>query len=331
MGKIGLFVLRDYHCMKNGRWSYLLGICLFLFLSSVSVAAAPTASYFYKVAEDGETTAVITLSGEGTIILPLPQDVVDPEIRGGVYVLAPEGIEVTVGESGKTQIGYASSFHTRKEAGIWYFEATLEAGSSAKLALPLSVQLVQARPSAKIGKDSYRELTWNQADKLDVSYIIKKEEPAAGDGNTLPQSVPLLPTLLITAAIILIVLGGGYYYFKKGKKAAKTSTPVNENKPESTEKKSENEEKAEKEDLPNITDAQMNVIKAANENDALIITTLMKNNGKMKRNTLEKETNLAKSSLASALSGLEKKNLVKVDRTFHIHYITLSQWFRELK
>ena len=46
---------------------------------------------------------------------------------------------------------------------------------------------------------------------------------------------------------------------------------------------------------------------------------------------LEKEDQLAKSSLASALENLEKKNLVKVERTFHVHYITLSSWFKELK
>src|SRR3989338_1309502 len=111
--------------MKTERWSYLLAMSLGLLLATVSAAAEPTATYFYKVAEDGETTALITITGEGAIIIPLPSDVVDPEIRSGIYVLAPDGIEVTVGESGKTQVGYVSSFHTRKEAGIWYFEAQL--------------------------------------------------------------------------------------------------------------------------------------------------------------------------------------------------------------
>ena len=318
-----MFIFGNHICMKTERWSHLLVLSLFLLLATVSAAAEPTATYFYKVAEDGETTALITITGEGAIIIPLPSDVVDPEIRSGIYVLAPDGIEVTVGESGKTQVGYVSSFHTRKEAGIWYFEAQLREGSSAKMALPLSVQIVQTRPAAAIKRDIYRELSWAKADTLQVSYIIKKEQ-ADGTTSGTARSLHLFPTVLILVVVIILSLGAGYYFLKKRKQKPAEDKTASENTAEEKAAKRE-------EDLPTITDAQMNILKAANENDALILTTLLKNNGKIKRNVLEKETQLAKSSLASALENLEKKNLVKVDRTFHVHYITLSSWFKELK
>ena len=84
-------------------------------------------------------------------------------------------------------------------------------------------------------------------------------------------------------------------------------------------------------DKPNITEGQMNIIRAANENEAKVLTLLLKHNGHLKRNVLEKESGISKSSLASALKNLEKKNIVGIDRSFHVHYITLSPWFRKLE
>lgn len=310
--------------MKYNKFVYsktllLLVSAIFLFSFSGS-AAEHSVSYLFKAAENGETTVLVTIEGEGTVNIPLPKDVVDPEIRGGVYVLSEDGIEVTIDEEGKTQLGYKSSFYTRKESGVWFFESLLKENSTAKLVLPNTVKVVQAKPSSTIRRNSYIELSWDEIEnnKIYVSYIIMKDSVIIEDeGLILEKDIQLKYIILAFVIVLIIGLMLRFFFKKKEKKEKMIEITV---KP-----------KANEESLPNITDGQMNVIKAANENDALILIALLKHNGKMKRNTLEKEIKLAKSSLASSLNSLEKKNLVGIDRTFHVHYITLSKWFRELE
>ena len=50
----------------------------------------------------------------------------------------------------------------------------------------------------------------------------------------------------------------------------------------------------------------------------------------MKRNKLEKLIGLSKSSLAATLHQLERRKIVDIDKSGKVHYVQLSEWFKNL-
>ena len=79
-----------------------------------------------------------------------------------------------------------------------------------------------------------------------------------------------------------------------------------------------------------MSDGQLNVIRAASSGEATVLRIMLKHHGHIKRNALERESELSKSSLASVLKNLERKKLLEIDRTFFVHHVSLSDWFRNL-
>jgi len=71
-------------------------------------------------------------------------------------------------------------------------------------------------------------------------------------------------------------------------------------------------------------------MKTLSKNEDKAITLLAASNGEMKRNLLERKSGLAKSSLASCLNMLERKNIVEVDKTSVVHFVRFTEWFKEL-
>ncbi len=80
--------------------------------------------------------------------------------------------------------------------------------------------------------------------------------------------------------------------------------------------------------MPAAKSAKQNIIRTLPHNERKIINILIENNGEIKRNVLERLSRISKSSLANSLNNLEKKNIIEIDKTFVVHYVRLSQWFR---
>lgn len=224
----------------------------------------------------------------------------------GTPIVLPDDVSPT--ES--TRISYTSLYHTRKEQGVWYFETTILRADTITLTLPQSVHVVQSIPVATFTKTNVWQLTWtNMSGNISVSYVSTKPVSA------LPVQIPLtLPTLPVVIILVMIAIAA-YSYSRKNQQKEKRK------------QKTPHEKKT---DEPNVTEAQLNILRAANTNEALVIRTILAHNGHMKRNILERETKLSKSSLASTLKNLEHKNIVTIDRTFFVHYIGLTPWFKEL-
>ncbi len=204
---------------------------------------------------------------------------------------------------------FTSSRYTRKQEGVWHFETFIPAADSVTIFLPQAVHVVQSLPRAAFSKDDRWMLGWeNLSANISVSYVSVAQAEAARRALTLQVPVPersTWPWILLALALI------AGYYWRRRQKPAKAA--------------------AEKAHLPNVTEGQMNVIRAANPNEAVVLKLVLKHNGHVKRNLLERESGLSKSSLASSLKNLEKKNIAIVDRTFFVHYVALSQWFKDLK
>lgn len=302
-----------------------------LLLIPLVLAAEPSATYTIRISENGDTTAFVVLEGEGTVLLPLPNDVIDPEIRGGIYITSPEGVEVSVGDSGKAIIAYQSSVQTIKEEGVWQFQGQAKEGSQVTVVLPLEVKIVQAEPRAVIKRDDFVKISWDSvpSEGVTVSYIFQGGQSLIDDEASDQRNI-VLSTIGIIFAAIVFVGAGLRAYLRRKRRSAQRGLGQKASPGEAEESGRPLDTTADS-DKPNITEGQMNIIRAANENEAKVLTLLLKHNGHLKRNVLEKESGISKSSLASALKNLEKKNIVGIDRSFHVHYITLSPWFRKLE
>jgi uncharacterized membrane protein len=284
--------------IKNIQVRTVCAILLLVLLSAVTVSAG---TFSYEVSANGEVVADLEFTESGA--LNLPEDAAIQDILGITLDPRPDGVAVTVTSQPAT-LSYTSSHHTRKERGIWYFTATTSHDSQVSLSLPGNVKVVTSVGHASITGGDTLTLEWENVTDISASYIFIGEPSVI----TPPRSsqLPLLVSILILLVVVSVV---SFIRFKV--------------KPKTKPKKADEEK-------PNITDGQMNVIRAANINEAKIMELLLKHNGHMKRNKLEKHSQLSKSSLASSLNNLEKKNIVTVDRTFHVHYVKLTQWFTDL-
>jgi uncharacterized membrane protein len=72
------------------------------------------------------------------------------------------------------------------------------------------------------------------------------------------------------------------------------------------------------------------VLKTLTGNETKIISLLLQNNGGMRRNELERLSGVPKSSLASSLYNLEQRNIIRVDKSYAVHYVELTEWFKSL-
>lgn len=71
-------------------------------------------------------------------------------------------------------------------------------------------------------------------------------------------------------------------------------------------------------------------MKTLTDNEHKVADILLESGGGMKRNHLERNVEISKSSLAGALSNLEMRNVLKVDKSKPVHYVELTPWFKSL-
>ncbi len=277
----------------GGIYRTALLLLFFVLLSSI-VLATPT--YHFQVTETGETEVI--LETDEPVEISLPKDAKEPSVQDGTFTKTQKGINVV--PEGTAIINYATSYYTSKHEGIWQFET--QVNGNAVVVLPQAVHVIQSIPRAQVTKEESWQLEWtNTTGNILVQYVGVKQTIATK--NQAKQR----NYLMLLFWLALIIIGLGMYYWATKKTRGK------------------------EERLPKMSEGQLNVIRAANPNEASVLKLLLKNNGHIKRNTLEHESGLSKSSLASSLKNLEKKNLISIDRTFFVHHVALSQWFKDLK
>lgn len=269
-----------------------LQIIAIVFLLQIAPVLAQT-EYRYSVQQTGETEVFIQT--ERTLQIKLPADVTEPFVTEGklsATALVP---------TGTATLKYTTSYYTRKQDGVWYFKTEVKSPNTIKLTLPQSVHVVLSEPRAQLEKEENWTLNWqNTSGTIEVAYVRTNQ----AETSIAPASKSFEFSY---SALILILLGFAVIYLATRQRKNKERTK------------------------PDLTEGQMNVIRAANPNEATALTLLLRHNGHMKRNILEKESKLSKSSLASTLKNLERKNIVEIDRSFFVHYIKLTDWFKDLK
>ncbi len=285
----------------------LFAVLLLAALAPQVVAAGLTGTYKITVLENGNAQVLLSLNGTGTINIPLPLDVPSPSVEGGLYLDAPNGIDLFVGTARRASVGYESTLLTTK-SDAWNFEMLLPNldGALITVSMPRDVEIINASPNASVTKTSVAtELRWNLSSTNGTAIAARYRFVALQNETRAetPAPQPQVQQSYAIYALVFVILF-----------AVIATLALRLRKPEEI----------------RATSGAENVMKTLTENELTIVKLLLANGGGMKRNKLERESKLAKSSLASALYRLEQRNIVNVDKTSAVHYVKLTDWFRSL-
>lgn len=288
------------------------------FLLALSVVAVPSGTYNIFVVENGNSLVLLALEGEGMVELPLPLDVSYPVIEGAIYVQSARGVEISMNTGESAILAYKSSLLTSKIGDTWEFSFDTPPLNHTVviLSLPKNIELQDMFPEGRISTtENTTDIGWEvpSPTTITVSYSFSEQivPPKTTTTSTyptstvttlpsslkalIPKSTDILTAILIIvlfAVIILVVLP----YLRKRDRSG----------------------------------GQDKLMRVLSGNEYKIVDTLLKNDGGMKRSELERVTGIPKASLAAAINNLERKNIIEVDRTYTMHYIEVTKWFREL-
>jgi len=321
------------------NWKLISLLSILILLPTAVLASS--SNYQAIVSESGRAFVLVELLGEGTTNLPLPLDVPSPSVEGALYIQAENGIDVFVGSTKRGIIIYESDLYSSKIGEFW--ELDFEVGGDQinfVLSLPRNADIITTNPPGLIEqKEEVTQISWDIAPsikkvsvqyKLDPNKIIDFELPIdeiekVPEGGK--QSIVIVGLSLIT---ILLFLAVGFLYLQKfsiiGDKLSQLS---------GSSKKAKSlvklgEEQIEKEKETGLSKEKKNIINTLTDNESKIVNAILKHDGVIKRNNLEHETEIAKSSLAAALNNLEKRNIVHINKTRTVHTVELTDWFKSL-
>lgn len=303
---------------------FALFIVSFIFLILFSFTAkAISLGYESIVAENGNALVIINLQGSGTINIPLPEDASQNlDVEDALYVKASNGIDVSVGSAGNASVYFTSSLLTEKKGAYWLFALSLPEGFesiSVSISLPSNSVINSTSPQAVISEsDNSKLVEWNSilsgTKTVSINYFFKETPPEK-------QSQDFTFIISVIFAVIIIAVIAFFALKNKNKKI------------ELKESKGK-ELVAVKEELPavkeKVTQGQKNLLKAFTQNQRKVVELLLEFGGEIKRNQLEKESKISKSSLAATLYQLEQRNVISIDKTNVVHFIRLTDWFKGL-
>lgn len=280
----------------NKKWVLLQIILL------IPIASALDSNYNIIVEENGNSLVIIELEGEGLINIPLPEDVNDVRVKGALYAVKNNSVDISIGSTQKAIVLYKTSMLTTKQDN-WNFKINLVNTQKEKvtLAIPKEAVILETHPGALIESLNYTKLIWEgHIQSIEVEYEFPEVEVITLEDiekkKESKSNMLFIPVIFLFFIIILILSLIITKSIKKTKK--KSSKP--------------------------------NIIKTLSKNESLIVKILIDNKGEMKRNILEKNSKLAKSSLANTLNNLERKKIIEIDKTFTTHFIKFTRWFDEL-
>ena len=269
-------------------------LLLFLLLI-VPLASATTNNYNIIIEDNGNSLVIIEIEGSGMINIPIQKDVNEVKVKGALYKLNNNSVDISIGSTKKAILLYKTSLLTKKEQSIWTFDISLIDNSNATIAMPKNTIIKNNIPEAFIQNLNYTRLIFEESGNIKLIYEFKEneiiidpyEEPLKPVKEKTNYSIFYIGSILIALISIVLVL--------KNKKSSKE-----------------------------------NVIKTLSKNERLVVNTLIETNGEIKRNYLERKTKVAKSSLANTLNILERKKIIIIDKTNVTHYIKFTRWFDEL-
>jgi len=270
---------------------------LFL-LMSIAYAIGDT-QYTVVVDDTGNALVLISMNGSGVVDFSLPDDVNDINVKGALYLIEHETVQLSIGSTKHAIMAYQTNTLTSKEKGEWVFAMDqIKENSSIKVHLPYDTIISKTDPKAFIEIHNFKTMFWEDVSRISTHYsytVTNMDVPLVIEapieeekGFAFPLYIFIVPIIVVIFAVLVFLLYHNSHHQKK------------------------------------------HVIKTLLANEAAIVNVILEENGSIKRNDLERKTQIAKSSLASSLYNLENKHIVQVDRTNVVHFITFTEWFKRL-
>ncbi|MBD3388312.1 MAG: hypothetical protein GF416_04480 [Candidatus Altiarchaeales archaeon] len=280
---------------------------LVLLLVAGSASAQLNGNYNIVLEENGNSLVTLVINGVGTINIPLPLDVRSPAVRDALYVRASNGVEVSIDADGQSTIVYKTALLTSREGGRWRYMMELPPLESATVVVyvPETAVIAETSPPAAISHvGESKSMIWNLKPVNDSAIVAEYSFSGSaghmteeGGGRGLDLKYVLAVVLAPLAATAVII-----YLVRRRQRG---------------------------EGLV-LSGGKQNVLKTLTGNEMKIVSLLLQNMGGMQRNKLEKTSGIPKSSLASSLYNLEQRKIIRVDKSYAVHYVELTEWFKSL-
>jgi len=303
--------------MNSRIW---LIFCIISLLSALNVGAI-SGVYDITVAENGNSFVVLSLTGNGTVNVPLPLDVESLNVENALYIQTENGIDILLADDSAVVI-YTSSILTSKTRDEWNFEMELPNLDSAAVTVSFPKNVMVSRTSLGgmiKNLENSIDVSWeleNFGESKNVFVYYKFSGIAVKTTTSSKTTTPEEkieekenPSAYLLFAVILLMLLFIAYFFMS--------------------KKNEKKESKRKDEIV-LSKEKRNVMKTLSGNEIKIINVLLENKGKMLRNDLEKISGIPKSSLSVAIGNLERKNVIQVDKSEWTHEVELTEWFKSL-
>lgn len=266
----------------------IFGLCLFS-----TTVGANSIEYYLIIEDNGNTVVVMTIAGEGLVNIPIDEKAVDINVKGALYRINEDSIDVSIGSTGQAVVVYSTPSLTRKDDN-WYFKMDLVDSemTTAVAAISSNATIVETVPNAFINDQDFKEIVWNEnVTDISMEYYFT-------GGGIIPNPPEESRWYLFAggAALAVIVGAGAFVYVRRSKQESKMKN-------------------------------RENIMVTLSVNERKIVDIMINHGSNVKRSVLEKESQIAKSSLAGALKNLEKKNIIVLDKTYKSHFIKFTEWF----
>lgn len=268
-----------------------------------------SASHLFTVDVDrsGLSSATLSLEGGDTVNVSLPEDAYNFRMVGGSYSIANRTATVVSGATGFATFSFSTSLFTTKTDSVWTLSFSAPDGGSVRVYAPPYAAIENSLPQPRMvsSEDSRLILEIGGSDRITVRYRL--DEPP----QTNEQS-DLSIVLFAVAALLLVLIFMQRSKLLSFAQSAQAKTPAGR--------------------APSLepTPGKREMLQTFNENDLRIVSFLTGNQGRSRRNELERKTGISKSSLAMALNRLEKRKIIELDRTSTTHFVKLSDFFLRL-
>ncbi|MFP3949862.1 MAG: helix-turn-helix transcriptional regulator [Candidatus Micrarchaeia archaeon] len=268
------------------------------------------ASMIYTVDVDRAGFAEITLSIEGgeSAEVALPGDAAKFRIVGGTYYMENDTAGITPGKLGFATFSFSSSMLTEKEDGGWKLRVLPPEGAKTRVYMPPYTTIGEFSPRPELVSSTNSRTSVEMAEGsglIEISYLLE-EQP-------LPQEEKEFTLAYIVAILVLLIITreAAIRFWIQGKNKASG-------------------EKEEKRPTLELTPGKKEMMETFNENDLKIVKYLLENEGKSRRNLLERKAGISKSSLSMAIRRLERRKIIEIDRSATTHFVKLSEYFLRL-
>jgi len=272
----------------------------FLLLMAFSAFASTT--YTADIDREGDASVIVSLVDEKQVQVILPVDAANFRIVGGSYITEDGTAVIETGKTGLASFSFSSSLLTEKSGPAWTLVLNPPENSTITVFMPAYSTINNVTPAATriFSEDSRIQVDTAYAKRVVIAYELEDQPAADADG-------------LQTEYLILgvsIVLGAGIIVWAMKKRGL--------------------QDKKGKEPSLKMTDGKKEMMETFNGNDLTIVNYLLGQEGKARRNELERKSGISKSSLAVALNRLERRKIIEIDRSATTHYVRLSEYFLKL-